>query len=99
MQFIQCHIVGDELVGKSSLITRYTDNIFEKDTTIKDDIDDDQEITDDFNLNNVVKEFKVNDHTVKLSILKTECKEGLEHLRLTSYKQADVFLICFSLVK
>ena len=97
MQFIQCQIVGDGLVGKSCLITRYADNVFEKDD--KDGSDDDGDHDDALNINNVVKEFKVNDHTVKLSILETECKEGLEHVRLTSYKQADVLLICFSIVK
>ena len=90
MQFIQCRVVGDELVGKSCLITRYADNVFEKDVI---------DHPDDLNTNNVVKEFKVNDDTVKLSILETECKQGLEHVRLTSYKQADVFLICFSIAK
>ena len=101
MQFIQCHIVGDVLVGKSCLITRYKNNVFEETVHNNEasECDIQEENCRDLNIDNTVKEIKIGDHTVKLSILETECKEGSEHLRLVSYKQADVLVICFSIVK
>ena len=91
MQFIQVHIVGDEGVGKSSLIRRYSGKSFEKDAYEEEEGSDDS--------NSQIKELMVKDHSVKLSIFESECKQNQEHRRLLSYKQADVFIICFSVIR
>ena len=91
MQFIQVHIVGDEGVGKTSLIRCYSGNSFENDAYEAEDDSDDA--------SSQIKELVVNDHSVKLSIFESECKQNLEHRRLRSYKQADVFIICFSVIR
>ena len=90
MQFIQVHVVGDEEVGKSSLIRRYTEDLFDYNHSKSDENDDHS---------NASKELVIDGHPVKLNIFETECKQNLEHRRLRSYKQADVFLICFSVTR
>ena len=90
MQFIQVHVVGDEEVGKSSLIRRYTEDLFDCNQPKSDENDDHT---------NASKELVIDGHPVKLNIFETECKQNLEHKRLRSYKQADVFLICFSVTR
>ena len=90
MQFIQVHVVGDEEVGKSSLIRRYTEDVFDYNHPKSDENDDNT---------NASKELMIDGHPIKLNIFETECKQNLEHRRLRSYKQADVFLICFSVTR
>ena len=91
MQFIQVHIIGDEGVGKNSLIQRYYGRSFNRDASEGEEDSDDA--------NSKIKELMVNDHSVKLSIFESECKQNQEHRRLLSYKQADVFIICFSVTR
>ena len=92
MQFIQVHVVGDEEVGKSSLIRRYTKDSFDYNHPTSDE-------NDGYDHPNASKELVIDGHPVKLNIFETECKQNLEHRRLRSYKQADVFLICFSVTR
>ena len=91
MQFIQVHIVGDEGVGKTSLIRRYSGRSFERYASEGEEDSDDA--------NSKIKELMVNDHSVKLSIFESECKQNQEHRRLLSYKQADAFIICFTVTR
>ena len=65
MQFIQVHVVGDEEVGKSSLIRRYTKDSFDYNHPTSNENNDHP---------NASKELMIDGHPVKLNIFETECK-------------------------
>jgi len=78
-------VVGDGAVGKTCLLWAYSK----------------QEIPPDYVptvFDNYVVKLQVNSEEVTLQLWDTAGQEDLENIRVLSYTNTDVFLVCFSLV-
>ena len=85
MQTIKCVIVGDDTVGKTTLIISYTAKAFPGEgipTAIA----------------NYSTTVTVDEKVANIDLWDTAGQDEYDRLRPMSYTQADVFLICFSLV-
>lgn len=87
MQSLQCVVVGDSGVGKSTLLFNHT-LIGEKSTADRPPVDFDSYLT------NVM----VDGRPISLRSWDTRGREAYDLNRPLSYPQTDVFLICFSIV-
>jgi small GTP-binding protein len=82
---IKCVVVGDGAVGKTCLLISYANNKFPEDyiPTVFD---------------NYVVNLTAGDRNIELGLWDTAGQEEYDRLRPLSYANAQVFLICFSLV-
>lgn len=79
-------VVGDGAVGKTCLLWSYSK----------------QEIPPDYVptvFDNYVVKLQVNGQDVNLQLWDTAGQEDLENIRILSYNNTDVFLVCFSVVE
>ncbi|XP_002739176.1 cell division control protein 42 homolog [Saccoglossus kowalevskii] len=85
MNKIECVVIGDGTVGKTCLLKAYTTNTFIKEyiTTVFD---------------NYSTSVMFNGEAYTLSLSDTTGPENHAKLQQLSYSQADVFLVCFSVV-
>ena len=84
MQSLACVLVGDHTVGKTSLVISYTSNAFP--VVIPTVID------------NCTVDIVADEEPIRLELRDPAGREDYESLRLLSYPQASVVLICFSLI-
>ena len=85
MKIIKCFILGDDTVGKSSLLVTFCSGWFPKDYI-------------PFSINNYSKNLIYNQHPIKLEIFDTNGDDAYDEVRRVSCTNVDVFIICFSLV-
>uniref|UniRef100_A0A803QA72 Uncharacterized protein n=1 Tax=Cannabis sativa TaxID=3483 RepID=A0A803QA72_CANSA len=85
LRLIKCVIVGDEAVGKTSILMSFTTNTFHTDCV--------STIFDIFSVTVVG-----NGNSINLSLWDTAGDEGYDKLRPLSYCGADVFILTFSLI-
>lgn len=85
MQSVTCVLIGDQAVGKTSLLLRYRARALPEEYT--------PTVFDTFTTNILVDE-----EPTKLQVRDTAGKDH-DRLRLLSYSETDVFVICFSLVE
>eukprot|EP01084_Bolivina_argentea_P214244 363745_1 len=81
---IKCVFVGDNTVGKTSLITSYVNNEFP---------DKHRVVFDNHTADHIF-----DDKHYKIGLWDTCVQDDYDRLRPLSYPQTDVFLICFSLI-
>ena len=84
MQSLACVLVGDHTVGKTTLVISYSRKTFP--VVIPTVID------------NCTVDIVVDEKPMKLELRDTADSEDYESVRLLSYPQASVALICFSLI-
>ncbi|OQV14778.1 Cdc42-like protein [Hypsibius exemplaris] len=85
MRTIKCVVVGDGAVGMTCLLISYTTNKFPSGYVPT--IFDKYAVT-----------VKIGGEPYDLQLFDTAGQEGYERVRLLSYPQTDVFLVCFSVV-
>ncbi|XP_039878969.1 cell division control protein 42 homolog isoform X3 [Simochromis diagramma] len=85
MKNIKCVVVGDNEAGKTCLLNSYTT---------------DKLPIGDFPMSfaTCVKTVKINDEEYSLQLCDTSGQENYENIRLNTYTDTDVFLVCFSVV-
>ncbi|CAK6975681.1 rho-related GTP-binding protein RhoU-like [Scomber scombrus] len=83
---VNCVLVGDGAVGKTSLIVSYTTNGYPTEYV--------PTAFDNFTVMVVVDE-----KPVRLQLCDMAGQDELEHIRPLCYKNADVFLLCYSVVR
>ncbi|XP_035812839.1 rho-related GTP-binding protein RhoU-like isoform X2 [Amphiprion ocellaris] len=83
---VNCVLVGDGAVGKTSLVVSYTTNGYPTEYT--------PTAFDNFTVMVVV-----DGKPVRLQLCDMAGQDELERLRLLCYKNADVFLLCYSVVR
>ena len=81
---IKCVVVGDAAIGKTSLLMRYTTKKFPT-----------EHIPTVFE--NYTSTVNVDDKPIYLHLWDTAGQEQFDQLRLLSYPETNVFLLCFSL--
>jgi Ras-related C3 botulinum toxin substrate 1 len=82
---IKCVVVGDETVGKTSLLITYTTHTFPQDYVPL--------IFGNYSIN-VMVDSKI----INLELWEVAVAEDYDRLRPLSYPMTDVFLVCFSVV-
>ena len=85
MANLKCVVVGNNSVGKTSLLISYTTNVFPEDymPTVED---------------NYSKSVVVNGVTINLNLFDTNGNDDHDRLRPLSYPDTNIVLICFSVV-
>ena len=86
MHVVKCVVVGYCGVGKTSLLERYTNDIFDPNF---------RPACYDYYTSNVI----IDGFSVNLAMWDTIGQDDYDRLRPLSYHQTDVFLICFSLAR
>ena len=86
MNQIKCVVVGDASVGKTSLLKSYASHKFSQEHT--------PTVFD-----NYLVDVMVNGELCHLALFDTPSHENYDKLRPMSYSQANVILICYSVVK
>ncbi|KAH0785731.1 rac-like GTP-binding protein RAC2 [Histomonas meleagridis] len=84
MRKIKCFVLGDDTVGKSSLLVTFCSGWFPKDYI-------------PYSINNYYKNLLYNQDPVKLEIFDTNGDDIYDEIRRTTCTNVDVFIICFSL--
>lgn len=84
MHEIKCVVIGDGYVGKTSILLTYLNKSYEYEF-----------IPNCFD--NFTMDLTVDENEVKLNIWDTIGQEEYDEVRPLSYKNADVFIICFSI--
>ncbi|XP_060063046.1 cell division control protein 42 homolog [Ylistrum balloti] len=82
---IQCTLVGDAAVGKTSLIRAYTDNTCCKPPA-------------DTVFENYAGTSKYSNQEFTISVFDCSSKTDHESIRLFAYKDSDVFVMCYSVM-
>ena len=89
MQHVKCVVVGDDGVGKTSLIISFTTNAFPAEPpSLADPPSNSAVVNRDGSLRS----------PIHLDLWDTAGHEDYKKLRPLSYPQTDVFLVCFSIV-
>jgi small GTP-binding protein len=84
MQEVKCVVVGDGLIGKTCMVVSYTTNAFVDQNTA----------SCESHFANIM----VDNTPVRLEIVDFVRQDGYDQLRPTYYSQANVFLLCYSIV-